>query len=73
MRPKTIKNCDFVSFLYSKLLREIKKSTFKMGDRACISKYDLPFREGYKPQFTREVFEIVAIATEKTANTHNQG
>ena len=30
-----------------------------------ISKYDLPFRKGYKPQFTREVFEIVAIATKK--------
>ena len=27
--------------------------------------YDLPFRKGYKPQFTREVFEIVAIATKK--------
>ena len=32
-----------------------------------ISKYDLPFRKGYKPQFTREFFEIVAIATRKPA------
>ena len=30
-----------------------------------ISKYDLPFRKGYEPQFTREVSEIVAIATIK--------
>ena len=30
-----------------------------------ISKYELPFRKGYKPQFTREVFEIVAIPTRK--------
>ena len=30
-----------------------------------ISKFDLPFRKGYKPQFPREVFEIVAIATQK--------
>ena len=30
-----------------------------------ISKYALPFRKGYKPQFTREVFENVAIATRK--------
>ena len=30
-----------------------------------VSKYGLPFRKGYKPQFTREVFEIVAIATRK--------
>ena len=65
MRPNTVKNCDFMSILYSKPLREFKKSTFKIGDRVRISKYDLPFRKGYKPQFTREVFEIVAIATRK--------
>ena len=65
MRPNTVKNCDFMSILYSKFLREFKKPTCKMGDRVRISKYDLPFRKGYKPQFTREVFEIVAIATRK--------
>ena len=54
-----------MSLLYSKPLREFKKPTFKIGDRVQISKYDLPFREGYKPQFTREVFEIAAIATKK--------
>ena len=27
--------------------------------------YDLPFRKGYKPQFTVEVFEIVAISSKK--------
>ena len=65
MRPNTVKNCDFMSILYSKPLREFKKPAFKIGDRVRISKYDLPFRQGYKPQFTREVFEIVAIATRK--------
>ena len=65
MRPNTIKNCDFMSILYSKPLREFKKPIFKIGDRVRISRYDLPFRKGYKPQFTREVFEIVAIATKK--------
>ena len=30
-----------------------------------IARYDLLFRKGYKPQFTREVFEFVAIATKK--------
>ena len=65
MRPNTVKNFEFMSIPYSKLLREFKKSTFKIGDRQRISKYDLPFRKGYKPQFTREVFEIVAIATRK--------
>ena len=65
MRPNTVKNCDFMSILYSKPLREFKKPTFKVGDTVRISKYDLLFRKGYKPQFTREVFEIVAMATRK--------
>ena len=65
MRPNTVKNCDFMSILYSKPLREFKKLTFKSGDRVRMSKYDLRFQKGYKPQFTREVFEIVAIATRK--------
>ena len=65
MRPNTVKKCDFMSNLYSKLSREYKKPTFKTGDRVRISKYDLPFGKNYKPQFTREVFEIVAIATRK--------
>ena len=66
MRAKTVKICHFISILYSKPLREYKKPTFKIGDRVQISKYDLPFRKGYKPQFTRERFEIVAIATKKS-------
>ena len=65
MRPNTVKNCDFMSTLYSKPLREFKKPAFKICDRVRTSKYDLLFRKGYKPQFTREVFEIVAIATRK--------
>ena len=38
MRPNTVKNCDFMSILYSKPLREFKKPTFKIGDRVRISK-----------------------------------
>ena len=65
MGPNTVKNCDSMSMLYSKPLRESKKPTFKSGDRVRISKYDLLFHKGYKPQFAREVFEIVANATRK--------
>ena len=65
MRTNTVKNCDFMSVLYSKPLQEFKKPSIKVGDRVRISKYDLPFCKGYKPQFTREVFEFVAIATRK--------
>ena len=63
--PKNVKNSDFFSILYSKPLREFRKPKVKVGDRVRISKFDLPFREGYKPQFTREVFEIVAISSKK--------
>ena len=72
MRPNTVKKCDFMSILYGKPLREFKKPTFKIGDTVRIPKYDLPFRKSYKPQFTREVFETVAIANKKTTNIHNQ-
>ena len=59
---KNVKNSDFLSILYSKPLGEFRKPKVKIGDRVRISKYDLPFRKGYKPQFTREVFEMVAIS-----------
>ena len=65
MRPNTVKNCDFLSIFYSKPLREHKKPVFKTGDRVRISMYDLLFRKGYRPKYTREVFDIVAIATRK--------
>ena len=63
--PKNVKNSDFLSILYSKPLREFREPQFKIGDRVRISKYDLPFRKGYKPQFKQEVFEIVAISSRK--------
>ena len=63
--PKNVKNSDFLSILYSKPLRELRKPQYKIGDRVRISKYDLPFRKGYKPQFTQEVFEIVEISSRK--------
>ena len=65
MRPNTVKNCDFMSILYSRPLREFEKPAFKIGGRVRISKYDLPFRKSYKPQIMREDFEIAAIATGK--------
>ena len=63
--PKNVKNSDCLSILYSKPLRDFRKPKFKVGDRVRISKYDLPFRKGYKPQFTKEVFEIIANSSKK--------
>ena len=54
-----------MSILYSKPLRENKKPKFGIGDRVRISEYDKPLRKGYKLQFTKEIFEIVTIATKK--------
>ena len=65
MIPKNVKNSDFLSILYSKPLREFRKPQFKIGDRVRISKYDIPFRKGYKPQFTQEVFETVEVSSRK--------
>ena len=69
MRLNTVKNCDFMSDLYSKPLREYQKPTFKTGDTVRISKHNLLFRKGYKPHFTRKIFEILANAT-KTPPTY---
>ena len=63
--PKNVKNSDFLSFLYSKPLREFRKPKFESGDRVPNSRYDLLFRKGYKPQLTEEVFEIDAISSRK--------
>ena len=63
--PKNVKNSESLSILYSKPPREIRKPKFKLGDRVRISKYDLPFRKGYRPQFTQEVFEIAAIPSRR--------
>ena len=65
MKPNRVRNSDFMSIFYNKPLRDYKKSKFGIGDRVRLSKYDLPFRKGYKPQLTQEIFEIIAIVTMK--------
>ena len=63
--PRDVKNSDFLSILYNKSFKKYTKPKFKIGDRVRISKNDIPFRKGYKPQFTDEIFEISAISTKK--------
>ena len=62
---KECKKFRLLSILYSKPLREIRKPKFKIGDRFHIAKFDLPFRMSYRPQFKKDVFEIVAISSRK--------
>ena len=65
MVPNIVKNSDFMSILYGQLLRDFTPTKFAIGDKVRISKIDLPFRKGYKPQFTEVIFEIVALASGK--------
>ena len=67
--PIIVKNSDFLSILYSTPLQRFRRPKFKNGDKVRVSKYDLPFRMGYKPQFTREFFEIVAFSRRKLQHT----
>ena len=65
MKPNHVRNSDLMSKFDSKALRDYKQPKFGIGDRVRISKYDLPFRKGYTPEFTQRIFEIVEIATKK--------
>ena len=65
MIPNKVKNSDFMSILYGQSIREFTPLKLSIGDKVRISRIDLPFRKGYKPQFTEEIFEIVALAGRK--------
>ena len=65
MVPNKVKNSDFMSIFYGKPIREFPPPKFAIGDKVRISKIDLPFRKGNKPQFREETFEIVALASRK--------
>ena len=65
LMPKNLRNSDLLFFLYSEPLREFSKVMFKIWDRDRISNFDWPFRNGYKPQFTQKVFEVVAISSRR--------
>ena len=61
--PKTVTNKDFMSIFYRNPINQYKRRRFKVGENVGISKKDIPFRKGYKSQFTSEIFKIVKIAT----------
>ena len=63
--PNKVKSSDFTSILYGQPIGEFTPPKFAIGDKVRISKIALPFRKCYKPQFTEEIFEIVALASRK--------
>ena len=64
--PRDVKNTDFLSILYNKPLTRYKKLKLKVGDKVRVSRNDIPYRKGYKPQFPNEIFEILAISTKNS-------
>ena len=67
--PKNVNNSHLLSILYSKILREFRKPKSKHGDRVRISKFDSPFRKGYKPQFTQEFSKLLQFLPENLQHT----
>ena len=63
--PKKVKNKDFLSIFYRNPINQYKRPRFKVGGKCSNIKNDIPFRKGYKSQFTNETFKIVKIATFK--------
>ena len=63
MVPALVKKSDYLKIFYSKPMKQYSFPKFKIGDNVRISKNNIPFRKGYKPQHTNEVFEIEAIST----------
>ena len=63
--PKIVKCSYFSTILYSKPLQEYRKPKFQTGHILRILMCDLAFKKGYQSQFTRDVFEIVAISSRK--------
>ena len=56
------KECkEFRLFVHA--VRECTKPKFEIGERVRISKCDSPVKKVYKPQFTKEVYENVAISS----------
>ena len=59
--PVNVSNANAFSILFNSEPNS-QKATFKAGDYVRISEKDIPFRKGYKPQFTDEIFKIIAVA-----------
>lgn len=63
MKPNDVRNTDVFSIMYKTRKMTTKPAKFSVGDYVRISKQDIPFRKGYKPQFTQEVFKVIDIST----------
>ena len=60
--PTNFTNIDALPMML-KSMKTPYKPRLKPNDHVRISKKDITFRKGYKPQFTNEIFKIVKICT----------
>ena len=47
--------------LYAKRLDRKSPAHFKLGDRVCLNKKHRPFKKGYLPGRTEEVFKVTGV------------
>ena len=72
--PEDVKNSDFLRVMYGGNdygMTHTKHPRYQVGDIVRLAKVDKPFKKGYKPQFTDELFLIHKIATKKPIVTYN--
>ena len=71
MAPKNVTNRDVIRIVSRRHMRNIAdselKPSFQIGDYVRAVLEDTPFRKGYKPQFSREIYQIKQILTSKPA------
>ena len=65
-------NSDSLSVIYVEPLRDKREPKFDIGGKIRITKLNLSFRNGYRPQFEQKLFEIVALAINKPS-TYTKG
>lgn len=68
--PNKVKNDDVLDLLYKNTKPKQRGKRLCVGDFVRISKENIPFRKGYKPQFTDEVFKVVGFSTIKPVITY---
>ena len=66
---RDVKNCDFYQYCITNPSRNILNQNSELAKELEFRKNN-PFRKGYKPQFTDEIFEISAISTKKPPTSY---